>query len=39
MIGELDYFTHSDAGVLDWFRNNQPVKEEGYTTTSSATTP
>lgn len=33
MIGELDYYTHSDAGVLDWFRNNEPVKEEGYTTT------
>jgi arylsulfatase A-like enzyme len=32
MIGELDYFTHSDAGVLDWFRDNKPVHEEGYTT-------
>ncbi len=32
MIGELDYYTHSDAGVLDWFRNNKPVQEEGYTT-------
>lgn len=32
MIGELDYYTHSDAGVLDWFRDNKPVKEEGYTT-------
>jgi arylsulfatase A-like enzyme len=32
MIGELDYFTHSDAGVLDWFRNNKPVREKGYTT-------
>jgi arylsulfatase A-like enzyme len=32
LIGELDYFTHSDAGVLDWFRNNEPVQEEGYTT-------
>ncbi len=32
MIGELDYYTHSDAGVLDWFRNNLPVKEEGYAT-------
>ena len=32
MIGELDYFTHSDAGVLDWFRNNKPMKEKGYTT-------
>ncbi len=32
MIGELDYFTHSDGGVLDWFRNNKPVHEKGYTT-------
>jgi arylsulfatase A-like enzyme len=32
MIGELDYFSHSDAGVLDWFRNNKPVHEKGYTT-------
>jgi len=32
MIGELDYYSHSDAGVLDWFRNNEPVHEEGYTT-------
>jgi arylsulfatase A-like enzyme len=32
MIGELDYYTHSDAGVLDWFRDNKPVKETGYTT-------
>ena len=32
MIGELDYFTHDEQGVLDWFRNNEPVKEEGYTT-------
>jgi len=33
MIGELDYFTHDEHGVLDWFRDNKPVKEEGYTTT------
>jgi len=33
MIGELDYFTHEEHGVLDWFRNNEPVREEGYTTT------
>lgn len=33
MIGELDYFTHEEHGVLDWFRDNRPVKEEGYTTT------
>src|SRR5215468_8384315 len=33
MIGELDYFTHDEHGVLDWFRNNEPVRETGYTTT------
>jgi arylsulfatase A-like enzyme len=32
MIGELDYFTHEEHGVLDWFRDNEPVKENGYTT-------
>ena len=31
-IGEFDYYTHSDGGVLDWFRNNKPVKEKGYST-------
>jgi arylsulfatase A-like enzyme len=33
MIGELDYFTHDEQGVLDWYRNNEVVREEGYTTT------
>ena len=32
MIGELDYFTHEEHGVLDWYRNNKPVHEKGYTT-------
>lgn len=32
MIGELDYYTHSDAGAIDWFRDNKVVIEEGYTT-------
>ena len=32
MIGELDYFTHEEHGVLDWYRDNQPVREPGYTT-------
>jgi arylsulfatase A-like enzyme len=32
LIGELDYFTHEEHGVLDWFRDNQPVREKGYTT-------
>lgn len=33
MIGELDYFTHEEHGILDWFRDNEPVREAGYTTT------
>jgi arylsulfatase A-like enzyme len=33
LIGELDYFTHEQHGVIDWFRDNERVKEEGYTTT------
>jgi arylsulfatase A-like enzyme len=32
LLGEIDYFTHSAHGVRDWFRNNQPVKEQGYVT-------
>ncbi len=30
--GELDYFTHIRDGGLDWHRNGQPLREEGYTT-------
>ena len=33
LIGELDYFTHKQHGVVDWFRDNKTVKEKGYTTT------
>jgi arylsulfatase A-like enzyme len=33
LIGELDYFTHKEHGVLDWYRDNKALKEEGYTTT------
>ena len=33
LIGEIDYFTHEQHGVLDWYRDNNPVKEEGYSTT------
>ncbi len=33
LIGELDYFTHKEHGVTDWYRDNQRVEEEGYTTT------
>ena len=33
LIGEIDYFTHKQHGVTDWYRNNQRVEEEGYSTT------
>jgi arylsulfatase A-like enzyme len=33
LLGEIDYFNHSAHGTRDWFRNNEPVKEEGYVTT------
>src|SRR5438094_7024408 len=33
LIGELDYFTHEQHGVTDWYRDNKLVKEKGYTTT------
>lgn len=33
ILGEIDYYTHSAHGTLDWFRDNQPVHEEGYATT------
>lgn len=32
MFGALDYFTHIRDGKPDWYRNDQPLKEEGYTT-------
>ena len=32
LIGEIDYFTHEQHGVLDWYRDNKPVREEGYST-------
>jgi len=32
MIGEIDYFTHSSGGVIDWYRNDRQVKEPGYVT-------
>jgi arylsulfatase A-like enzyme len=33
LIGEIDYFTHEQHGVVDWYRNNKVVKEPGYSTT------
>jgi arylsulfatase A-like enzyme len=28
----LDYYTHERMNKLDWYRNGEPLKEEGYTT-------
>ena len=33
LLGEIDYFTHAQHGVVDWFRDGRPVKEPGYSTT------
>jgi arylsulfatase A-like enzyme len=33
LIGEIDYFTHEQHHVLDWYRNNRRLKETGYSTT------
>ena len=32
MFGALDYFTHIRDGKPDWYRDDQPIKEEGYST-------
>ncbi len=32
VIGEIDYFTRESHGVLDWQRDNKPVREKGYVT-------
>ncbi|HQN97608.1 MAG TPA: arylsulfatase [Thermoanaerobaculales bacterium] len=33
VLGEIDYFTHSAHGTVDWYRDNELVEEEGYVTT------
>ena len=33
LIGEVDYFTHEQHHVLDWYRNGKPDREAGYSTT------
>jgi len=30
--GAIDYFTHQRDGQLDWYRNDQPCRDEGYST-------
>ncbi len=31
-FGALDYYTHDRDGKTDWYRNDKPLVEEGYTT-------
>jgi arylsulfatase A-like enzyme len=31
-FGMIDYFSHLREGVLDWHRDDQPSKDEGYST-------
>ncbi len=31
-FGALDYFTHIRDGSQDWYRDDKPLKEEGYST-------
>jgi arylsulfatase A-like enzyme len=33
LIGEIDYFTHEQHHVLDWYKNNRALREPGYSTT------
>jgi len=33
LVGEVDYFTKERGGVIDWQRNGQFLKEDGYFTT------
>ncbi len=33
LIGEIDYFTHECEGKVDWYRDNELLHEEGYSTT------
>lgn len=32
LLGEIDYFTHEEHGVVDWYRNNNRIHEKGYVT-------
>lgn len=33
LTSEIDYDTHEVVGVLDWWRDNEPIREKGYSTT------
>jgi arylsulfatase A-like enzyme len=29
-VGEIDHFKHSSHGIKDWYRDNQPLQEDGF---------
>ncbi len=31
-FGAIDYFTHTRDGMSDWYRDDKPLQEEGYST-------
>jgi arylsulfatase A-like enzyme len=33
LVGEIDHFKHASHGVKDWYRNNEPLVEEGFDNT------
>jgi arylsulfatase A-like enzyme len=33
LVGEIDHFKHASHGVPDWYRNNEPLEEEGFDNT------
>lgn len=33
LVGEIDHFKHASHGVMDWYRNNKPLKEPGFDNT------
>ncbi len=30
LVGEIDHFEHASHGVKDWYRDNEPLDEEGF---------
>lgn len=32
LLGAINYFDHTREGKIDWYRNGNPLKEEGYST-------
>ncbi|OLP57399.1 sulfatase [Rhizobium rhizosphaerae] len=30
LVGEIDHFKHASHGVRDWYRDNEPLEEEGF---------